>query len=232
MTDKIRTARRLLRRERRRRVDERAAFRAFVERVEEMPSAPTAGRGRGRETGSGPGAGEADAFARVRAAYAATVRSVPHADERRREPFADRLRAELGEGVATALADAETLPRRLRSALVNAAGDARKRRAERIEALDAEAAALDDAETRFASIRDALEAATDGDGGASPGVLDTLDARLDALAADRRATVDSDDAPSTAYREAAFDDPVLATVGDLRGLIGDARPAERPPAAD
>lgn len=219
MTDALRTARLLLRRERRRLADERAAFDAFAERVAEMPSSPRSGDGGG------------GAFVRVRRAYAETVMSVPHYDARYGDAFADHLRDEFGESVAAVLGGAETLPARLRSALVAAAERARDRRAERVRRVDEEAAALEEATAELESILDAL-AATDGSGGVDPDAsLAAVESRLDAVAADRRDRLGADGAPAV-YEDAPFDDPVLSTVADARALVVRARSSDRTLAAD
>lgn len=192
------------------------AFRAFADRVERMRSAV------GADARPQSGVGEsAPGFVRVRDAHAATVGAVPHADARPEKPFADHLRDEFGDGVATALAGAETLPRRLRGALSGAAEDAAERRSDRI-------AALDEAEVALATLSDLLtEEGTAAD--PDPAILDALDARLNAAATDRP---DGDRDRDGEADASAPRDPVSATVARARAAIEELRSDDATVAAD
>ncbi|ELZ85540.1 hypothetical protein C453_06983 [Haloferax elongans ATCC BAA-1513] len=136
--DSLEAAKRALRRERRRCVDEREAFRAFKREVGKLKAtAPTASA-----ASTPPLIGHQQAtdgsLTRVRRAYERTVMSVPHYDEEYGDPFADSLAAEFGPDVAAAFQSATVFSPALRQTVASAATEAVADRMEFVDIVDGE----------------------------------------------------------------------------------------------
>jgi len=233
MHDHLDTARRTVRRERRRVVDEREAFRAFVDRIDalavERHSDQCHPAGRLLADGA-TSAGRK----RVRQAYAETVLSVPHRDPDTTPE--SHLGDDLGADVAERLAGTGPLQPDIRRRVVRAATDAREHRT-------ALAAVLDDEADTIESVREEVEtilesvARLDLSTGTQPAAelrsvredLHGFERRCDRLAGERRRSLRSDryedmfdDAPTVAahlYRGTGTVHPVLATLAEVGALL-------------
>jgi len=237
MTDRLDAARRLVRRERRRTVDEREAFDAFARRVAE---APTDG-GAAVTGGNGPLVGARPAgIAAVERAYAETVMAVPHYEEEYGDGYAASLAAEFGPQLAAGLTEG-ALTDRLRDAVVAAADRARDDRDALVDQLDVEAASLADCGERLVAVHDELDRHHRAFAGESYGALEALHRRLgvlaetcDGIAADRQAHLREHrddlalpegcpDLPAYLYADLDATYPALAAVADAADRVADAR---------
>ncbi|MDZ7746535.1 MAG: hypothetical protein U5K28_08470 [Halobacteriales archaeon] len=186
-------AREILRQERRRVADEREAFDRFVQllsRVEaETPSTETASRALFVDGGESAGART------VRDHYQSTVMSVPHYDSDYGDSYRESLAIEFGPDVAAALDSG--FDARTKQAVHAAARDAHADRVRFVDALDAEAAALDEHHESCLTIaEECLDIADEASDCREYGTLDalrtrclTLEADCDELAGERQAAV-------------------------------------------
>ena len=166
--DALRVARKTLRVERRRVVDEREAFEAFRSRVRRIPT-ETDPRGpvpHGWVRPSGPGATTGfgvdgrigrtrptgNGLVAVRDAYVETVISVPHYEEEYDDTYETSLAVEFGPDLAVALTQEPTLHDRYKRSLLSGAETAIEERETFLETLDVETASVDDAAERLCSI--------------------------------------------------------------------------------
>lgn len=128
----------VLRRERRRCVDEREAFETFSARVERLtPDAAV----RTPERTLSPGidtVSPGGALPAVRAAYAETVMTVPHYREEYGDTLPESMAVEFGREVARGVVASDGLSPGLHETLVAAADLARAERVQFVERLDAE----------------------------------------------------------------------------------------------
>jgi hypothetical protein len=234
-TDRLATAEWVLRRERRRTVDEREAFDALraavrdtpTERAQSVPPESPAPSVLSGATNTGSNGATA-----VRRAYERTVMAVPHYEEEYGDALRESLEAEFGTEVAVGLTDLGRLTPGLKRAVLDAAGTARAERDRFVEALDAEADSLRGSETRLAVIRDELGTLADEptpDFGARDAVrarLGVLAGDCDAVADDRQATLREwddrfdppagvPDLPRYLYADLDATYPVLATVAEV-----------------
>lgn len=149
----IDAARDALATERRKVRAEREVFEEFERQVSELSVSQPAPRPDGdapqllRETGPDAGLG------RLRAAYEATVMSVPHYEAEYGEPFAERVSAELAPKYADLLRTASSLTPPLKRGVVLAAADARQRRTAFLEILDDEEKCLAEATAFLSAVR-------------------------------------------------------------------------------
>lgn len=221
-------ARDLVRRERRRTVDEREAFDAFTDAVREVA---VDGPDSGVRVGARLATPDATSASRaVRDAYERTVMAVPHYHEEYDDTYAESLEAEFGPTVAAA-ATAPRLTGAAKAGLVDAAESARADRARFVEALDAEDEALRAADDRLAEIlAEAAELDTEPLSELRFGSLDALRTRLqtlerhaEAVGADRQAALREQtadlslppcaaDLPTYVYQTHEATYPVLAMV--------------------
>lgn len=217
--DRIADARTAVRRERRRVEDERAAFDAFVDRLDDL-AVRTHVRQQlpGRTLTDVPDAGTEA----VRRAYRETVMGVPHYEREYDESLHESIEAELGAEVAGALSG--TLGPAGKRALVRSATEARDARSRFLDTLDREARVLDETGTTLRAIEHALPDAPDGsfdDLVALRADLAELREECDAVAERRQraihASVPGSDADLAVYLYDAY--PVLATVADLATRI-------------
>ena len=225
----IAEARRLVRRERRRTVDERVAFEAFADAVRDIAvDGPS-------DTGVRVGTrlatpDTASASRAVREAYERTVMGVPHYHEEYDDTYAESLGAEFGPTVAAA-ATGPRLTGAAKAGLLDAAESARADRARFVEALDTEDETLREADERLGEIlAEAAELDTEPLSELRFGSLDALRARLqtlerhvDSVGADRQAILrqqgddlalagGAPDLPTYVYQRHEATYPVLATV--------------------
>lgn len=240
MSDHTSAARTLVRRERRRTVDEREAFEAFLSAVSDLsadgdvPRRTAAGtRLADRRCSTGPAA--------VRDAYERTVMSVPHYREEYGDTFEESLRAEFGPTVAAAVTDGPGLSSHGRHALLAAAREAHTERSRFVPALDAEARSLRDGEDRLVAVLEELaeldrEPLEDHDFGGLDALrarLAVLERKVDAVAADRQATLRRQrreldlsgvpDVPTYLYQELEVSYPVLADAARVADLLTEGR---------
>ncbi|MGM0605128.1 MAG: DUF7260 family protein [Halobacteriota archaeon] len=154
----ISDARSCCRTERRIVSDERDAFEEFEHRVAGLTTV-------GTETSPGSTTGQVVGFntshvaasggtglADVIDAYRRTVMSLPHYDDEYNETVTQSLSEEFSHEAAVAVTSRSTLSPALKSTLVSQSRQARKIRAEFIDAIDEEMAALDDAESTLSRI--------------------------------------------------------------------------------
>ena len=237
--DGLAAARRVLRRERRRTVDEREAFAAFREAVVDVPAerdrptspvTPTAPLSPTSPVpSSGPQTGTGGGTAAVRDAYERTVMAVPHYEEEYGDSTAESLAAEFCPEAATGLVEFARLTPWLKRGVVDGAETARLERERFVEGLDAEADSLCGSEDRLAAVHGEVGSLADEpvpDFGAQDAVrarLGVLADRCDAVAADRQAAlrewqerfdapVAVPDLPRYLYADLDATYPVLATV--------------------
>lgn len=138
-------ARAALRAERRRCVDENAAFRSFCAAVADVQPSASAG------SSAGPLAvktvdrtGVSSPLSAVRRAYERTVMEVPHYEEEYGDTYEESLRAEFGDDIAAGVtSSASTFSPELRRAVVAAGESAARERREFLDLLDAEFESLD-----------------------------------------------------------------------------------------
>ncbi|EMA03470.1 hypothetical protein C439_05710 [Haloferax mediterranei ATCC 33500] len=147
--NRLDAARRNLREERRRCVDEREAFRAFQKDVSGLKAtAPTPRTppaiGHRQTTDS--------ALTRVRRAYERTVMSVPHYDVEYGDSFEDSVSAEFGPDVATAFQSASVFSPALRHTVVSAAAAAVDERTEFVRVVDEESESIESMRDEIAAI--------------------------------------------------------------------------------
>lgn len=214
----LETARDRLRVRRRRLIDERDAFDQFCSRVETLPTAdatdvPDAVLAVTTRTGHGPSA--------LQTRYAATVLTVPHADEA--DASVPAFDAVLSPETRAELRWATNLTPSLQAAVLDDATAAHERRVDRIVAVDAELATFDRTE---AVARDLLADESGSDEATDDETrLASLDRRCRRYAARRRATLaNRDDGDSTAfpvdaYADLSVADPVLSVLDAIRDLL-------------
>lgn len=211
-------ARDRLRVRRRRLVDERDAFDQFCTRVERTPTAdpvevPDPVLAVTTRTDRGPPL--------LRDAYEATVLSVPHVDAS--DASVPAYEAVLSPETRAELRWAVRLTPALRTAILGDATAAHERRVDRIDAIDAELAAVD----RTAAVaRDLLAVESSADAGTGEAAhLAALDRRCRRHAARRRATLatreDTEEAglPADVYADLDGTDPVLSVLDAVRTLL-------------
>jgi hypothetical protein len=172
----IADARRTVRRERRRTIDEREALAAFANRVSELSVDDV-------KTGVQVGARFAtanttSAVAAVRQAYEQTVMAVPHYQLEYNETYVESLTAEFGPNIAAA-ATGPRLTNAARAGLVDAAKSARADRARFVEALNTEDQGLREADERLGELlAEAAELDTEPLTQLDFGSLDAIRARI------------------------------------------------------
>jgi len=212
---------------------ERDAFAAFVERVDACPARPPSRvasephpRTSVRPTVNAAAA--PDRSARLRQAYRETVMAVDHYDAVYGESLATNAATELGTDVATALCGGVPVTAALKTALYDAAVDARAERErfgavlrrERRSLADAHAE-LDDVVTDLCRHQDIPR--TRPDDGKSPSPLPELERRCEHAGDERQAVVQRqlqfarvDDALyDYLYGDRSWTYPVLSTVATL-----------------
>jgi len=199
----IRDAGETCRRERRRVLDERDAFRDFADNIEALDPVPvessTANAGRPlteHYQTIGPGNATDITLHRVLSIYKETVMSVPHYETEYGETVPESLAAELGPDTATSLAANGTLSPPAKHSLVRRSCKVADSRASLADAIETELDALSDTNTNLAGIDrrrrrlvDHLAGINGSDAGAAIDVwerLDDLEAEAEAVAADRQ----------------------------------------------
>jgi hypothetical protein len=233
--DRLATAERILRRERRRTVDEREAFDALRAAVRDTPTErdrPVSPDSPAPPVLSRPTNTGSNGTTAVRRAYERTVMTVPHYEEEYGDALGESLEAEFGTEVAVGLTDLGRLTPGLKRAVLDAAGAARTERDRFVEALDAEADSLRESGTRLAAIRDELGTLA-GEPIPDFGAQEAVRARLgvladdcDAVADDRQAILREwddrfdppagvPDLPRYLYTDLDATYPVLATVAEV-----------------
>jgi hypothetical protein len=231
----IADARRTVRRERRRTIDEREAFDAFADAVRELSAdGPPAGVRVGARFATPDATGTTAA---VRAAYERTVMAVPHYREEYDDSYRESLAAEFNPTVAAGVTGSR-LTDAARTALLEAAENARADRARFVEALDDEDAMLRAADERLGELlAEAAELDTEPLAELRFGSLDGIRARLgvlddhvEAVAADRQAGLrqqhadlelpaDVPDLQTYVYQDAETTYPVLSTAGRTAAVL-------------
>ena len=220
----IADARRTVRRERRRTIDEREAFDAFADAVRELSAdGPPAGVRVGARFATPDATGTTAA---VRAAYERTVMAVPHYREEYDDSYRESLAAEFNPTVAAGVTGSR-LTDAARSALLEAAENARADRARFVDALDHEDEMLRTADKRLGEPLAELRF------GSLDGIrarLGVLDDHVEAVAADRQAGLrqqhadlelpaDVPDLQTYVYQDAETTYPVLSTAGRTAAVL-------------
>lgn len=173
--------------ERRRIVDEIAAFEAFerrVRRIEPEQSPTDALANGGTVRGRRSAAGRSDRLEAVQSAYEETVMSVPHYAEDYGDSYAESVEAEFGTTLAVALVHGPEFTRRSRSLLLSAVDDARTGRESMQEMVDRERERVRSASETLRDVEQTVSKVEEERfDGASFGALDAYRARLCALEA-------------------------------------------------
>jgi len=227
--------RRLLRTERERTANELAAFKAFTERVQDVPtmaSTPPAGPAALTDRL------QASSLETVREAYYSTVMDVPHYDQEYGNDFTQDVTEEFGSTIATILVENGPLDPRTKQIILTLAAESYTRRQEHLDLLNAEEESIETAAARIDPLVQELTTFSDRDFCAeSFGALDGYRARTDVLldkcnkAAERRQkdlhnhrtadvlsrTVAA--VPFYFYQELEADFPLLSFIADLGECI-------------
>lgn len=235
----IAEARRAVRRERRRTVDEHEAFASFANAVRDLPTEDPSG---GVQVGARLASADAASSTRaVRDAYERTVMAVPHYREEYDDTYTESLAAELGPSVAAA-ATASALTPAVRRGIVAAAESARADRARFVEALDAEDRALREADARLGEVlAEAADLDTEPLGAMGFGALDgvrarlrTLERKVETVGEERQAGLreqtdalslpsEAPDLPTYVYQAYETTYPVLSVVVRASDVLGRVR---------
>jgi len=179
-------------------------------------------------------------LARVRAAYAETVMSVPHYEAEYGDTVAESLAAEFGADLAAALMGGTALTPEVRDAVRAATVAARREREAFLDVLDREADSLVAAADDIAATESSLESLDDRPLSARPfddlydlwSTLRTLDARVDGIGLRRQETIGdhrtalpgvSTDLCEHLYADLSASYPVLASLADLAERLTRAR---------
>jgi hypothetical protein len=230
------TARRRLRTERRRTVDEREAFRAFESHVRKLD---------GQQTTTQPSVSTQMAVASgphgitaVQNAYESTVMAVPHYEDDYDESFEEHITGEFGPEIATLVTQTSALGPQSKRTLLGAAAQAQDKREALVDALDAEKESFSPASRELLSVADELqeyEEATVRD--ASFGTLDAyrlrlsvleetceeiVETRQDALVRQRRTLslpLDGPDVPTYVYQDLETTYPIVSTAATVLDRI-------------
>ncbi|WP_224337013.1 DUF7260 family protein [Haloprofundus halobius] len=231
----VRDARRLVREERRRTVDEREAFRAFAERLRDIQ--PATGRAvpaavRGTNAGdAGPKAAK-----RVLDAYRQTVMAVPHYEAEYGDTIGRSIVEEFGTSVGGALVSADGLTPELRRVVVEATKGAASDRESFLGLLDEEVRSLTTVLDRVGSISETLRALDDtplpersfDDLCELRGRVSALERRATDLHAERqrrisghrqRLGIPAVDLPTFLYQERPYTYPALSAAATLAETI-------------
>jgi hypothetical protein len=179
-------------RERRRCVDELAAFESFGSAVSDLSPAAAAGP----VPALGPTSGDGDDVRTVRRAYERTVMSVPHYEDDYGESFAENVAAEFGSDVAAVLTSGMFTPA-VRDRLLVAVDNATTERGTLVDSLDREAESLRAGRRRLDGVHSDLRRRDDAPLSSRSfedlrdllAFLDDCRARLDAVARERQATL-------------------------------------------
>ncbi|KTG10076.1 hypothetical protein AUR64_10780 [Haloprofundus marisrubri] len=150
-------AQHIVRKERRRTVDEREAFRAFGTRLTQIQPASAGHTVPATVRGAGVEDGGSNATKRVLGAYRQTVMAVPHYESEYGDTVGRSIVEEFGPSVGGALVSADGLTPELQGVVAEAAREAASDRESFVSLLDDEAeslaAALDSIETVAARLR-------------------------------------------------------------------------------
>ncbi|QCJ47926.1 MULTISPECIES: DUF7260 family protein [Haloprofundus] len=138
----VRDARQIVRKERRRTVDEREAFRAFGDRLAQIQPASAGRTVPATVRGSGVGEGGPNATRRVLNAYQRTVMAVPHYESEYGDTVGRSIVEEFGTGVGGALVSTDGLTPELQRVVAEAAKEAAADRESFVALLDEEAESL------------------------------------------------------------------------------------------
>lgn len=223
----VRDAKATCRDERRRVLDERAAFEEFADRVSGLDPAPTSSTAPSFDgptaavrtvsaVDGGNRTGDDVRLRRVLAAYRDTVMSLPHYGEEYDETIPQSLAAELGPDTTAALASNGTLSSGAQSALVRRSRRAADARSSLADAIDAEIDALSEYESDLNRVdrrRRRLLEHLDGVNG------DRTDAGIDVW--NRLEDLEDDCDEAASERQRALDDPPMTV--DAPGEEADRR---------
>lgn len=231
----LRRTHEVVRVERRRTADERAAFTAFRSRVDAIP-ATAAARTTSQPIGTQPAIGHGTPrmgteLLAVRDAYQSTVMSVPHYDEEYNDTYAASLAAEFGPELAAALTRESALHEHVRRSVLDQTTTAIETRDEFETVLEREQASVRAAGEELRSLDDSVaslgETAVDrldfGGLDAHRARLEVLERRCDEVATTRqqeRVAVErsmhfdgeTDDVQTYLYQDLPVTYPVLAAV--------------------
>jgi hypothetical protein len=239
----IADARKAVRRERRRTVDEREAFETFVRELRRVDTddAVRIPAGVGRRLADPRPASGTEA---VRAVYERTVMGVPHYREEYDDTYAESLEAEFGPELAAAVTENSGLTAGVKRALLRAAREARAERARFVTTLDGEATTLREAATTLRAVFDELDTLREerrdsDDFGAMDAIrarLGVLESKVERIGSDRQAEIRTQreelslpegaiDVPTYLYADLSITYPVLSSVARTASLLDDHRRA-------
>ncbi|SFL09141.1 hypothetical protein SAMN04487950_2397 [Halogranum rubrum] len=231
----------VVRRERRRSVDERESFETFGRRVRRLTpdaSDPSLEPLSGRLLPGVSGVRSGPTLAAVRTSYTETVMAVPHYREEYDDTLEESLTVEFGREVAEAVVAGDTLSTELQDALLTAAALARTERdqfVERIDAEDASLAAVVDGVRRLVVDLGTLDDTPLPDRSfdelrALDREVASLERQCDRLVTDRQASIRSAAPASTdpslqayLYQHESTRYPVLTCLADLGEVLTQAR---------
>ena len=243
---RLRRAHEVVRVERRRTADERAAFTAFRSRVDAIP-ATAAARTTSQPIGTQPTIGHGaprmgTELLAVRDAYQSTVMSVPHYEEEYNDTYAASLAAEFGPELAAALTRESVFHEHVRQSVLEQTTVAIETRDEFETVLDREQesvrAAVDELHSLDESVESLGETAVEqqdfGALDAHRARLEVLERRCDEVATNRqeeRAATErsmhfdgeTDDVQTYLYQDLPVTYPVLAAVAAVGRQIGAVR---------
>jgi len=224
-------ARRALRTERRKLVDEQQAFEQFADRVGQLEPDRPSGHPRLLVNGRRDAGIE-----RVRTAYRETVTSVPHYREDYGESLHRNVASELGEDIAAAVTNGASFSPGLQRSLVGASRETVRARGLVIDTIDEEATALDRGADRVLDLLDELatlrerplERAGFDALRRTRERLDDLEERCESLTASRQETfrshnrtapLDVEDFGGYLYDDCASIHPVLSRLAALADAV-------------
>jgi hypothetical protein len=225
-------ARRQLRTERRRTVDEREAFRAFERHVRKLDGqGPTAQPSVSTQMVA---TGDPRGLRAVQTAYESTVMAVPHYEDDYDEPFEEHVTGEFGAEIGALLTQASVLDTQSKQTLVGAANQAQDKREALVAALDAEKESVAPASRELLSVVDELQEYEDATfSEASFGALDAyrlrlsvleetceeiVDTRQEALVKQRKTLslpIDGPDIPTYVYQPLETTYPIVSTAATI-----------------
>jgi len=229
-------ARRQLRTERRRTVDEREAFRAFESQLRKLDGQQTTAQpsvSTQMAVASGP-----HGLTAVQSAYKSTVMAVPHYEDDYDESFEEHVTGEFGPEIATLVTQTSSLRPQSKRTLVDAAAQAQDKRGALVDALDAEKESFAPVSRELLSVVEELqeyEEATFTD--ATFGTLDAyrlrltvleetceelVETRQDALVRQRRTLslpIEGPDIPTYVYQDLETTYPIVSTAATVLDSI-------------
>ncbi|WP_224269496.1 DUF7260 family protein [Haloprofundus salinisoli] len=236
----VRDGRQVVRKERRRTVDEREAFRAFGDQLAQIQPASAGRAVPATVRGTSVGEGGPNATRRVLNAYQQTVMAVPHYESEYGDTVGRSIVEEFGTGVGGALVSADGLTPELQRVVAEAAKEAAADRESFVALLDEEADSLttvldgiDTVTERLRSLDDRpLPERSFDDLCDLRARVSALERRVESLHAERQARIRSHrqrlgitdvDLPTFLYQDRPYTYPALSSAATLLETVERAR---------